>query len=943
MADDKKQSNYPLNLPQTDFPMRGNLPKREPVQVSQWLQEGLYQKVRRAKAGKPKFVLHDGPPYANGNIHIGHAVNKVLKDIIVKAKGFAGFDAPYVPGWDCHGLPIELNVEKKLGKVGDKVDARTFRQACRDYAQQQVEAQMADFQRLGVLADWDNPYLTKDFRFEADEVRALGRMLANGHITRGVKPVYWSVGAGSALAEAEVEYQDKVSNAIYVRFAVVDEADLLSRMTPLEGGPGEGAISVVIWTTTPWTLPANLAVALNPELEYVLVQMGHERVLLAEGLMEERLNHWGVEDYAVVATAKGAALEGVKLHHPFYARVVPVILGDHVTLDAGTGCVHTAPGHGQEDFEVGQRYGLAVLCPVDSRGVFTAEAPGFAGKHVHKVDEEIIALLQEKGALVHHGTLKHSYPHCWRTKTPLIFRATSQWFISMDCQHLRQQALAAIPKVRWVPDWGRNRIEKMIEGRPDWCISRQRHWGVPITFIVHRETGELHPRMVELIEPIAQRIETGSIDAWYELDLAELIGDEAAEYEKVTDILDVWFDSGVTHFAVCARREELDRPADLYLEGSDQHRGWFQSSLLTALAMDGQAPYRQVLTHGFTVDEKGRKMSKSLGNVVAPQAVMNNFGADILRLWIAGSDYRYEMSVSDEIIKRTADSYRRIRNTARFMLANLNGFDPAQHTLDYAALLPLDQWVIGRAYQIQQAVDTAYGAYNFHRITQLVHHFCAEDLGAFYLDIIKDRQYTCQADSQPRRSAQTALYHVLEAMVRWIAPILSFTAEEIWRHMPGDRSDTIFTEEWYTGLTALDEEAPMNSAFWDAILTVRKAVNKQLEALRNAGQIKGSLTAEITLYAEEGLYDKLAALGDELHFVMITSEARVRPAAERPHSAVAAEECAGLWIEAKPTDKPKCVRCWHHRDDVGTHGDYPDLCGRCVENVAGAGEMRRFA
>ncbi|WP_294948979.1 isoleucine--tRNA ligase [Sulfurivirga sp.] len=940
MADEKK---YPLNLPETDFPMRGNLPKREPEWARRWVEQDLYGRIRRARAGRPKFVLHDGPPYANGNIHIGHAVNKVLKDIIVKAKTLSGFDAPYVPGWDCHGLPIELNVEKKLGKVGDKVDARTFRQACRDYAQQQVEAQMADFQRLGVVGDWNNPYLTKDFRFEADEVRALGEMLKNGHITRGVKPVYWSVGAGSALAEAEVEYKDKTSNAIYVRFDVVDEADFLARLTPVGDDMGAGPVSVVIWTTTPWTLPANLAVALHPDLDYVLVQVGEVRLLLAEGLLETVLKEWGVEEAPVLATVRGAQLEGVKLHHPFYDRQVPIVLGEHVTLDAGTGAVHTAPGHGQEDFEVGQKYGLDVLCPVDGRGVFTAEAPGFEGKHVHKVDGEIIALLKEKGRLVHHGKITHSYPHCWRTKTPLIFRATSQWFISMEAQGLRQQALAAIPEVRWVPEWGRNRIEKMIEGRPDWCISRQRHWGVPITFIVHRETGELHPRMAELMEPIARRIEEGSIDAWYELDLAELIGEEAADYEKVTDILDVWFDSGVTHWAVCARRDELTRPADLYLEGSDQHRGWFQSSLLTSLAMDGQAPYRQVLTHGFTVDGQGRKMSKSLGNVVAPQQVMDKFGADILRLWIAGSDYRYEMTVSDEIIKRTADAYRRIRNTARFMLANLNGFDPAANALPHDQLLPLDRWAIGRAHDLQREIVAAYEAYNFHRVTQLVHNFCSEDLGAFYLDVIKDRQYTCQKESAARRSAQTALWHVLEALVRWIAPILSFTAEEIWGHMPGARDETVFVAEWYDHLTPLDEQQPMNSAYWADILAVRKAVNKVLEDMRNAGEIKGSLTAELDLYAEGPLHERLAALGDELRFVMITSEATVRPASSRPDTAVAAEGLEGLWIVARPTDKPKCVRCWHHRADVGAHADYPDLCGRCVENVAGEGEVRRFA
>jgi len=798
-----------LNLPETDFPMRGNLPNREPKQVQAWADASLYESVRSAMAGRPKFILHDGPPYANGNIHIGHAVNKVLKDMIVKSKGLSGFDAPFVPGWDCHGLPIELNVEKKKGKVGQKIGTTEFRQACRDYAQKQVDGQMADFQRLGVMADWKNPYLTKDFSFEANEIRALAKIVENGHLVKGTKPVYWSVGGHSALAEAEVEYEDKRSHAIDVRFKVLDEEAFFKRCHHVEDHTGEGPLSVVIWTTTPWTLPANQAVSINPELEYAVVQVtgekGPERLFLAEALIKDAMDKWGFEQYRVIAYGRGDQFDLIRLQHPFYDRIVPLILGDHVTTDAGTGCVHTAPGHGQEDYAVGLKYDLEVDCPVDGRGNYVAGTPLFEGENVLKADDHVIEVLQEHNALVHHEAIVHSYPHCWRTKTPLIFRATPQWFISMTEGHLRDDALKAIKKVDWVPEWGQARIEGMIDGRPDWCISRQRFWGVPIPIFVHKASGTMHPNTIELMEKVAQLVEKNSIDAWYDLDPATLLGEDAEDYEQVTDILDVWFDSGISHFTVLNQREELSTPADLYLEGSDQHRGWFQSSLLTALATNGEAPYKQVLTHGFTVDKDGKKMSKSKGNVVAPQDIANKYGADILRLWIAAADYRYEMTVSDEIISRTADAYRRIRNTSRFLLANMNGFDPLKDQVPYDKMLPLDQWVVGQAATIQKDIIAAYESYNFHAIYQAVTHFCSVELGAFYLDVIKDRQYTAKADGLPRRSAQTALYHIAEALTRWIAPILSFTAEELWKALPGEHSATVFTEEWYDGLTELDE------------------------------------------------------------------------------------------------------------------------------------------
>ena len=937
-----------LNLPQTAFPMKANLANREPEMLKAWQDMGLYQRLREARKGAPKFVLHDGPPYANGEIHIGHAVNKVLKDIIVKARSLDGRDAPYVPGWDCHGLPIELQVEKKVGKAGVKVDAKTFRRACRDYAAEQVAKQREDFMRLGVMGDWEQPYLTMDYGFEADIVRALGRIIANGHLHKGSKPVHWCSDCGSALAEAEVEYEDKTSPAIDVRFPVSEEQALLARCEHSGGHPGHGPVSVVIWTTTPWTLPANQAVAVHPDLEYVVVQAGNERLLLAEALMKPAMDRYGIEDYRVVATCLGVDLEGLKLQHPFYAREVPVILGEHVTTDSGTGAVHTAPGHGQEDYVVGMRYGLAVDNPVGGNGVFLPGTELFAGEHVFKANDHVIEVLKTKGNLVHDEALRHSYPHCWRHKTPIIFRATPQWFISMEQQGLRQQALAAIRQVAWMPEWGQARIEGMVNNRPDWCISRQRTWGVPITLFVHKETGKLHLRTAELMETVAQRIEQSGIDAWFELEPAELLGEEAADYDKIGDTLDVWFDSGVTHACVLEQRDELGGvPADLYLEGSDQHRGWFQSSLLTAVGMRGAAPYRSVLTHGFTVDQQGRKMSKSLGNVVAPQKVVNSLGADILRLWVAATDYRGEMTVSDEILKRTADAYRRLRNTARFLLANLNGFDPARHAVPAEKMLELDRWAVERARRLQQQVIAAYDSYEFHQIYQRVHNFCVVEMGGFYLDIIKDRQYTTQTDSVARRSAQTALYHIVEAMARWLAPILSFTAEEIWRHIPGQRGDSVFLETWYEipALCGSDREADISLAFWEQVTEVREMVGKQLEHLRVAGGIGSGLGAEVELYCGRELHDGLQRLDDELRFVFITSEARVHDTTVVPDEAMHFTLSSGdeFWVTVAPSEHAKCVRCWHHRADVGGNAEHPELCGRCVVNVAGDGEQRRFA
>ena len=930
-----------LNLPKTDFPMKGNLAQREPDMLKRWEQEGLYAKVRAACAGRDKFVLHDGPPYANGEIHIGHAVNKVLKDIIVKGRTLAGFDAPYVPGWDCHGLPIELQVEKKVGKPGQKVSAGAFRQACRDFAMQQVERQRVDFQRLGVLGDWDDPYLTMNFGQEADIIRSLGRIAAQCHISKGSKPVHWCTDCGSALAEAEVEYQDKQSFAIDVRFKAVEQEAFAANFDAVDGGPGHGIIAVVIWTTTPWTLPANQGVALNPDLDYVLVQLGDERLVVAEGMLDDAMRRWGIDDYRVVGRARGSVFDRQLLQHPFYHREVPVVLGDHVTLDAGTGAVHTAPGHGMEDYVVGQRYGLPVDNPVGGNGCFLPGTPLFEGEHVFKANEHVIEVLEQHGALVKSAKFSHSYPVCWRHKTPIIFRATPQWFISMEQKGLRETALAEIQQVAWTPDWGQARIEGMIENRPDWCISRQRTWGVPIAFFIHKETGELHPDTTGLIEQVAQRVERQGIQAWFDLEPEDLLGAEAQHYDKVADTLDVWFDSGVTHACVLDPRPELVRPADLYLEGSDQHRGWFQSSLLSSVAMTGKAPYKGVLTHGFTVDADGKKMSKSLGNVVSPQQVMKTLGADIIRLWVAATDYRGEMSVSDEILKRTADAYRRIRNTVRFLLANLEGFDPAQHAVAAADMIALDRWAVGRAHALQQEIARAYDDYNFHLIYQKLLNFCSVDMSSFYLDVIKDRQYTTQADSLPRRSCQTAMFHIVEAMVRWMAPVLSFTADEIWGYMPGERAESVFMVTWYDGLFAADA-GPLDNAAWSQVIKVKTAVAKQLEGMRKEGVIGSSLDAEVTLYCDERLLAVLQPLGDELRFALITSYATVAALADAPASA-AGTEVDGLKVAAVTSAHAKCVRCWHHRADVGADATHPDLCGRCVDNVDGDGEERRFA
>lgn len=886
--------------------------------------------------------MHDGPPYANGSIHIGHSVNKILKDIIIKSKGMAGFDSPYVPGWDCHGLPIELKVEQLYGKPGEKLTAAEFRQKCREYAAEQVEGQKKDFIRLGVLGDWDRPYLTMDFKTEANIIRALGKIISNGHLLKGAKPVHWCTDCGSSLAEAEVEYYDKTSPSIDVSFHAADAAAVAAKFGVSHFN---GAISLVIWTTTPWTLPANRAISLHPDFTYQLVQVDGQCLILAAELVESVMKRAGITEWTVLGSCKGADLELLRFKHPFMDFDVPAILGEHVTLDAGTGAVHTAPGHGPDDFVIGQKYGLEVANPVGPNGCYlTGTYPLLDGKFVFKANDLIVDLLREKGALLHVEKFLHSYPCCWRHKTPIIFRATPQWFISMDQKGLRQQSLEEIKGVQWIPDWGQARIEMMVANRPDWCISRQRTWGVPMSLFVHKETEQLHPRTVELMEEVAKRVEQDGIQAWWDLDAADILGAEAADYVKVPDTLDVWFDSGSTHASVVDVRPEFNgHGADMYLEGSDQHRGWFMSSLMISTAMKGKAPYKEVLTHGFTVDGQGRKMSKSIGNTVSPQDVMNKLGGDILRLWVASTDYTGEIAVSDEILKRSADSYRRIRNTARFLLANLNGFEPSTDCVAPEDMVVLDRWAVGRALAAQQDIEQAYANYDFHEVVQRLMQFCSVEMGSFYLDIIKDRQYTAKSDSVARRSCQTALYHIVEALVRWMAPIMSFTADEIWGFMPGKRAQYVFTEEWYDGLFGLAEGEPMNDAFWAELLKVRGEVNKVLEQARADKRLGGSLEAAVTLYADSELAARLNSLQDELRFVLLTSAASVAPLAEAPADAQASELLKGLKIAFSTAPGEKCPRCWHYTTDIGLVAEHADICGRCVSNVAGDGEKRNFA
>lgn len=925
-----------LNLPDTAFPMRGDLPKREPQWVAQWQQKKLYHRIREISAGRPRFVLHDGPPYANGDIHIGHAVNKVLKDIIVRSKTLSGFDAPYVPGWDCHGLPIEHQIEKLHGK---NIPADKVRELSRAYAAEQVERQKKDFIRLGVLGDWGNPYLTMNFKAEAGEIRALGTILEQGYLYQGLKPVNWCLDCGSALAEAEVEYEDKNSPAIDVAFEVHENhaAKLAAAfgLTHLRG-----PAFAVIWTTTPWTLPANEAVSVHPELTYDLIETEKGALILVRDLAESALNRYELEGITL-GSCTGDKLDQILLKHPFQNRDVAIICGTHVTTEAGTGLVHTAPAHGVDDYNIGKTYGLPVNNPVANDGRFISTTPALsvgelAGKTVWEANPLVLQELESRGRLLKNEKIKHSYPHCWRHKTPIIFRATTQWFIGMDnkttedASTLRWIAERAVDETQFYPAWGRARLEGMMKTRPDWCVSRQRNWGVPIPFFLHKETGKPHPRTAELIELVAQRVEKAGIEAWFSLDAAELLGAEADQYVKMKDTLDVWFDSGTTHWHVMrgSHAAEHTYPADLYLEGSDQHRGWFQSSLLSGCAIDGRAPYKALLTHGFVVDGKGHKMSKSKGNVIAPQQVSDKMGADILRLWTASTDYSGELTISDEILKRVVEGYRRIRNTLRFLLANISDFDAATDMLPLDQWLEIDRYALALTRDLQESCRGDYDRYEFHRVVQALQTFCSEDLGGFYLDILKDRLYTTAPKSVARRSAQSALWQITQAFVRLLAPITAFTAEEVWLVLTGKADDSVMFQQWHELPVQAGEGELL--AKWALIRSVRADVTKALEAQREAGKIGSALQAVVEIHCSGEKYDALATLGEDLKFVLIcSSTVAIRDDNEQ--------------VIATPLEHAKCERCWHVREDVGTHTEHPGLCGRCISNLYGEGEARAHA
>lgn len=955
MTDQTKDSKYTLNLPETSFPMRGDLAKREPAWLKSWQERKVYERIRAKRKGAPSFILHDGPPYANGDIHIGHAVNKILKDIIIKAKTMDGFDAPYVPGWDCHGLPIELVVEKNHGK---NIDPAKFRELCRAYAAEQVEKQKKDFIRLGVLGDWDHPYLTMAFNTEADIMRALGEIYQNGYLYQGSKPVHWCVDCGSALAEAEVEYEDVNSPAIDVGFKVVDSAALSNAFATTVTSDAYA----VIWTTTPWTLPANQAVSVNAELTYDLIQTSKGLLILARELAEKTLARYAEEQPSVIASCKGEALLGLLLQHPFDNRQVPVITGEHVTTEAGTGLVHTAAAHGNDDWLVMRAHFPHEKPRVlmggdgkffDSALVELAEIRGLSRQEANKI---ILLTLQTNGVLLASARLNHSFPHCWRHKTPLMQLATHQWFIGMnavgqDGKALREHANTAVDATQFFPSWGRARLEAMIKNRPDWCVSRQRNWGVPMPFFVHKERGEPHPETARLLEIVCKQVEQQGIEAWFSLDGAAFLAQHAPagaeQYKKVTDTLDVWFDSGATHYAVVRSaqhpslsaaanvREAAHQPvADLYLEGSDQHRGWFQSSLLTGCAIDGNAPYKALLTHGFVVDGAGHKMSKSKGNVVAPQKVMDTYGADILRLWVASTDYSGELTISDEILKRVADGYRRIRNTLRFLLSNLADFDASKDLLPVEQWLEIDRYALHLTQQLQAGILADYDKYEFHLAVQKFVGFCSEDLGGFYLDILKDRLYTSGETSQARRAAQSALHHITHAMMRLMAPILSFTADEIWQTLGLDTVATVFEEDWYALPAHNLSETDINK-WWD-IRNVRGFAYKAIEEKRGQGQVGSSLQAEIEIFAENSTFDSLNALKDDLRFVFITSKAKV--IYREP-----TKQAAPLMFNVVSSAHQKCERCWHYRADVGSDPAHPTICGRCVSNLFGSGEVRKYA
>ena len=918
-----------LNLPKTDFPMRANLPKREPEILQHWQQIDLNRQLEQANQDQPSFILHDGPPYANGHLHMGHALNKILKDIIVKSKRMNGFYTPYVPGWDCHGLPIELKVDKKLGKKKREMSKADFRRECREYAKEWIGIQRDEFKRLGVFGNWDDPYLTMTEHYEATIARELARLAERGSLFKGKKPIHWCTSCVTALAEAEVEYDAHSSPSIYVKFPYIGQ--LPEALSQLEDKP----LAFVIWTTTPWTIPANLGICLNPELDYVAVDIGTERLVLAAGLHQQVMQTLGIADYRISATFKADLFAGRNCRHPLYDRDSLLMLGDHVTLEAGTGCVHTAPGHGQDDYLIGLQYGLEIYNPVDDYGRYRDDLELFGGMKLKEANPAVNAKLAEVEALLHESTVAHSYPHCWRCKKPVIFRATEQWFISMEHNNLRQKALQQIDQVEWIPAWGRDRIYNMIAARPDWCVSRQRSWGVPITIVYCEKCGEaLNDGRV--MHHIADQFEATGSDVWFEKEAAELIpaGTRCPacshdRFTKESDILDVWFDSGVSHAAVCEYRDELRSPTDMYLEGSDQHRGWFHSSLLESVGTRDRAPYKAVLTHGFVLDKDGRPMSKSMGNVISPDEIIKKYGAEILRLWVAATDYRDDIRLGQETLQRLADAYRRIRNTARYLLGNLNDFAPAGDPVTESDLLEPDRWALSRLARLIEKVSGAYDRYEFHTIYHAVHNFCSLDLSAFYLDILKDRLYCSSTSSLAYRSGRTVMYRILDALTRILAPVLSFTADEIWQRLPGEREASVHLAAFPASMAdSLDEEL---EARYERLRKVRNEVTKQLETARSEKQLGQSLEAKVLLEVPADYSQLLNDYRDWLPSFFIVSQVELTQNLAHPSEA---EQVPGLKIEITRADGDKCERCWNYATSIGSNSEHPSICSRCAAALA---------
>ena len=921
-----------LNLPSTKFPMKGNLPQKEPEILQFWKDINLYQEIRNHRKKSKKFLLHDGPPYANGDIHIGHAVNKILKDIVIKSKTLSGYDSPYIPGWDCHGLPIELNVEKKFGKSKFKDNKNAFRKTCREYAQKQVEKQKIDFIRLGVVGDWENSYTSMDKNFESSIVKSLSEIIKNKHIYYGSKPVHWCIESESALAEAEVEYKDITSNAVYVMFEISDE-DSIKRIFNIDSIENCNA---VIWTTTPWTLPSNQALAIGTDIMYSMVVLENNSLIIATDLIEKVTTKIGVTDYKVIGKTLGKDLVGLIAMHPFYEREIPIIEANHVTTEDGTGLVHIAPGHGQEDYIAGIENNLEIFNPVNDKGRYIDTLELFGGLSVREVDPQIIDVLTKNNKLLFQEKYNHSYPHCWRYKTPLIFRSTPQWFISMDNNNLRSKIIKSLSNTEWLPSWGLERIENMIKNRPDWCISRQRFWGVPMPLFIHKETKKLHDRTDDILQKAAEIIHLSGIEGWFDYDKQKLLGSDASEYELTSDILDVWFDSGVTH--ICVMRERnLGDVADLYLEGSDQHRGWFQSSLITALATTGKPPYKSVLTHGFVVDADGQKMSKSLGNIISPQDIIKKKGSDILRLWVASTDYTKEMNISDDILNQVSESYRRIRNTAKFLLSNISDFNAVKDKTNLSDLLLLDKWMIHKSINLQNNIIENYNKYKFHQIAQDIQNFCTIELGGFYLDIIKDRLYTTKKTGITRRSCQKTCHIILEMLSTWIAPLISFTAEEIYQSMELKDNKSIFIKKWANYEMTISQE---EINICEKLFQMRQTISKELENLRNNGEIGSSLDADLKLHVNKKYFDLLNNYSEELKFIFITSNCYLEELTSDSDAHTIDDLKFKVIVEK--SNHPKCERCWHKNKTVNFNKDYKDLCKRCYENIYGDGEQRQL-